>query len=372
MSDGTGESLRRLPANSICLGTRPIELRHKHGEDSIPTTAGIVTTFQCHEGESSSYLLVLVTDGSSTFQGRIDPNRATKIRPEHQDQNETNQELSDVSKVIILSSFILKDTSERITVSYNYELDEKGTMGIKLVIKEMLSIGVVKVLWTDTLKRKDESSGALSFCSILGNCVNEAKDEIDVLKTERDSIQADLEGWKDTAEKLDRDWQNEKDLLTHRFFELYQKTHEELVKSSQEVKQLKKQVAEARSSGRPTTKAPILPPADFGQPDDVDFEQIDPDMVENLAAGKRMRTSFIKASENAKKAFSLPTSGAMRTNSLTGAKEVYNFEDALLHDPESLGFSQGNISAQAPTKRTRPEGFDESLSEAKRSKHILL
>jgi hypothetical protein len=48
MSDGTGEPLGNLPANSICLGTRPIELRHKHTDEPIPTAAGVVSTFECH------------------------------------------------------------------------------------------------------------------------------------------------------------------------------------------------------------------------------------------------------------------------------------------------------------------------------------
>jgi hypothetical protein len=371
MIDGSGEPLVNLPAHSICLGTRRIELSNKLTDEPIPTTDGVVSTFECHEGESSMYLLVLVTDGSSTFQGRIDPEKA-KIRPEHLDQDETNQELTEASKIKILSSFILKDTSDLITVSYNHELEEEGAKAINLVIKEMLSIGVVKILWSDFLKQIDVGRGSLSFCSILGNCLNGAKDEIDALKKERDSIRTDLEGWKGTAEKLDRNWQNDKDALTHRFFELYQKTHDELVKSSQEVKSLKKQVAEARTSERPSKpKAPVIPPVDLGHPDDVDFEQIDPEMLDNLAAGKRTHTSFSKTSANAKKSLSVAT-GAMRTNSLTGAKEVYNLEDALLHHPESLGFpSQGNgITAAAPTKRNWPEGTSESP--AKRSKQISL
>jgi ribosomal protein L29 len=373
MIDGSGERLGDLPENSICLGTRPIELWNKHADEPIPAAAaGVVSAFECHEGESLMYLFVLVTDGSSTFQGRIDPEKA-KIRPEHLHQHETNQELTDASKIKILSSFILKDTPDRITVSYIHEHDEEGTKSINLVIKEMLSIGVVKILWSGILKQIDASQGSLSFCSILGNCLNAAKDEIDALKKENDSMQTDLEGWKHTAERLDRNWQNDKDALTHQFFELYQKTHKELVKSNQEVKSLRKQVAEVRTSERPSSrpKAPVLPSVDLGEPDDVDFEQFDPEMLENLAAGKRTHTSFSKTSANAKKSLSVAR-GAMRTNLLTGAKEVYNLEDALLQHPESLGFaSQGNgIAGAAPTKRNSPEGSSESP--AKRSKHISL
>jgi hypothetical protein len=319
-------------------------------------------------------LLVLVTDGSSTFQGRIEPEKATKIRPEHLNQNETNQELTDASKIKIISSFILKDLSERITVSYIHELDEEGNKGINLVIKEMLSIGVVKILWSDILEQIDAGRGSLSFCSILGNCLNEADDEIDALKTKIDSLQTNLEGWKYTAEKLDRNWQNDKDALTHRFFELYQKTHKELVKASQEVKSLKKQMQEASTSQRPSKPKPlpVIPPVDLGQPDDVDFELFDPEMVESLAAGKRTHTSFSKTSANAKKSSSMASRGAMRTNSLTGAKEVYNLEDALRQDRGSLGFdSQGNgIAAHAPTKRNLPD--ESSESPAKRSNQMSL
>ena len=103
---------------TCCLGTRRLtNLRHKH--DSCST--GMIATFMAHADNEAPYLLVLLTDGTTTFQGHIHPSQAKRVQwNNHIPANEQPQDdISDEIKVQILSCFLLQD-QDGMTVTYTY------------------------------------------------------------------------------------------------------------------------------------------------------------------------------------------------------------------------------------------------------------
>ena len=360
MSDASA-ALLNLAASSTCLGTRyPIDLRQtvSHGSPLI----GMLSTFSCQQEGKSPYLLVLVTNGKSTFQGRIHPSEASKVQWEsHVSDEETkNADIADATKVKILSSFLLQD-EDRIAVSYDCTGTPDDERKIKLVIRETLSSGIVRILWSHVLESTENN---LVFSAILGTCVNESRAQIQQWKREKEKLRTDLWSWKDTAEKLDRDWQSEKDGLLNRFLELYKKNHEELGKSRLEVQCLKRELAEAQaaSSTSATKKrviaAPPPPPVYANMPDDHDEEEFDSEMVDMLATGQPTRAMVpVRERSNGRGTQATSSSallGTMRLNPHTGAKEVFD-ADTALEDPAFLGLSSQHEGAIAPSKRNSEE-----------------
>jgi hypothetical protein len=183
--------------------------------------------------------------------------------------------------------------------------------------------------------------------------------KIQQLHEKQEKLQTDLWSWKDTAEKLDRDWQREKDGLLNRFLELYKKSHEELGTSRLEVQRLGRELAQAQEAAAATaTKKralppppPLPPPAYADMPDDIDEEQFDSEMVDMLAAGQPTRAPTARERNNHGGATSL---GTMRMNPHTGAKEVFD-ADAALQDPTFLGLCAQDDGAIAESKKDSQE-----------------
>jgi len=366
MSDNNA-SLLSLSANSVCLGTkRPIDLRRSESSN----TSGMVATFSCQtEGNiSTHHLLVLVTDGRLTFQGKIHPSEATKVSWHDfvAEQQVNGGELSDATKVKILSSFLLKDV-DHIDVTYDYTAEEQQ---IKLSIKEkMSSTALTRVLGSHILEPVETN---LSFAAILGTCINDSLYEIQQLQQEKESMRVDLLSWKDTAEKLDRDWQQEKDSLLDRFLELYKKAHGELGDSRLENQQLKRELDKARAMAASSAKKRQRPPPTpsyAALPDDHDEEQFSSEMIDMLAAGQPTRKPSSKnersnGSSTAKATSSTATTsssvGAMRLNPHTGAKEVYDFDAFLDQASQEAALDTNDTKDTAVTEANESESPQEA------------
>lgn len=363
MMSNAADLLQILSAKScVCLGTRaPIELRSQGTNNDSHPFSGMVATFFAQEN-NIPYLLILLNHGNCTFHGRIRPSEATKVAwKKHQVSSTTNDEskddVSDEQKVKILSNFLLEDM-DRIGVSYDYTTtsddDDDDKQQVKLVIRQQMSTtDMTRFLWSSLLEPLNNDATNLFFARILGTMVNRNNNDIQTLQTRQDNLRVDLLNWKDTAEKLDRDWQSEKDGLLHNFLKLYKKAHEQLGESRQEVSSLKRALAEARAtaavaaSTNTTKKRSRSPPPTYAAlPDDVDHNHFDMEMVDMLAAGQKTST-FKQDTNRSSKKSSKKTLG-MRKNPHTGAKEVWD-TDAFIRDFET---SQDEAATAARTSTT--------------------
>lgn len=360
--DKTADALLNLPPSSICFGTRrSIQVRRSN---DCPST-GMIATFSCKDNTTElPYLLVLLTDGKSTFSGRIHPSQATRVQwSDHHhaagEQSNEIEELTDYQKVKILSCFLLND-EDRIQVTYDYTRTEQQQQqhqeGIKLVIQEMRS-GLARTLGLHTLQAVPSN---LSFCNIVGTFLNDSITEIHQLEKEKAGMKVDLLGWKDTATKLDQDWQTKKDGLFDNFLKLYKKAHGELGESRLEVTRLKRELKEARANMATSVtkkRPPASAPSYAALPDDNDAEQFDSEMVQMLAAGKPTRGGGKKKRSNSGdstlKTSNAAADAAMRTNPHTGAKEVFD-ADALFQDSSFFESSQNVVpTAEAEKMDTK-------------------
>jgi hypothetical protein len=112
--------------------------------------------------------------------------------------------------------------------------------GIKLTIRQKMESGIVKLLWSGVLTiTENNSSSYLSLFLTLGENIRKEKESNLILEKKLYAAQSDLRGWKDTAERLSLDnWQIEKDQLIQNFWVLYEKAHNELVRTHQDLQQL--------------------------------------------------------------------------------------------------------------------------------------
>jgi hypothetical protein len=372
----------------------------------------MIATFCHHQDDEEGgalYLLVLVTDGTRTFRGRIDPREATHRVPWNQQQycvlnnasssssssnanppTAASADIRDEIKVQILSNFLLEDDPKDVIV-VTYDYIHEGRDGMQLEIKHNdTTMGVTRILGSHTLV--PTSSNGLEFANTLGTVVNDSIAQIQHYQTQQEILQTNLSSWKDTAEKLDRDWQQEKDLLLNRFLQLYKRAHLQLRESQSKVQQLQEELMlQARAvaidnhnnnnnkspSCKKQKRAPRPPlppplPTYTSLPDDNDAQQFDSEMVNMLAAGKTMEKSLVEKKRKRSSSSSSTTAdgvgGAIRTNPHTGAKEVFD-ANVLFDDPSFFASSLQTMdsvdetndkeeSAEAKTKTTSANGQD--------------
>ena len=186
-----------------------------------------------------------------------------------------------------LTSLLLHDKSG-ITLSFGLiDLDDGTTPPkVKMVIRERLDSGVVKLVWSGDLS-SSSSGNAFLFVSSLTCSLRDANLDIVHLRSELEKAKDDMIGWKDTATKLDDRWQMEKDDLTERFLVLYNRVKKDLRSVRKELTEEKKK-KEIRV--RPMVESALAPAEKLAPQNNDDQEEIiwDADEVELLAAGPKV------------------------------------------------------------------------------------
>lgn len=172
------------------------------------------------------------------------------------------------------------------------------------------------------------------------------------LETERKVVERNLdvlrearEGWKDTAEKLEGQWEEEKTELLQNFLTLYSKKKEytqqmqervkeledQLEQANEQLAQTKEELAQAKSSAKRSRTTTTTTRDLENEPDDMNEFLYDQDEVNQLAAGQRVTQKRKTPPPNG--ATASGTAGIKRArNPLTGAMEYYD-TSALEEDP---------------------------------------
>lgn len=219
-------------------------------------------------------LQIRIGTAKTTYHGRV-PLSQVKLSDRH-----------------LLSKFLLQDGREhpKISITFQHHNDES----LKVSIQQRLqSSGLMKLIFLGFLQQESANTrqkNVLDFCQSLGEAINGAQTEISDLQRELTDTQQRLQGWKDTAEKLDRDvWQREKDELLDKFLKLFQ---EAKTRANEKIQTLQEELIEARaktsvSKNRVVSRALELDDA----PDDLESREPFPlEQVAALAQGRKTNT----------------------------------------------------------------------------------
>jgi hypothetical protein len=262
----------------MCLGTREIEIRTKKTQEKAP--ALLMVCCSCADSTSTDERTVTVSNGIVTYScDRIDPVKDSKL-----------------DTVDTFTSHLLEKDLAGVSVVCDYEKEEEE---IKVVIRQRLETGIVKLVWSGILTKDDNSNGCLQILRILGSTIAKQHKEQETSQKQQSQMQTDLQGWKDTATKLEGAWQSEKNVLLEQFHTLYKVTHEELRCTKLALRQLENR---QKAAGNDYTSAHTnkkrsnllnLNRVDHHhhQPDDQDELIYDMATVERLAAGPKQSTA---------------------------------------------------------------------------------
>ena len=326
--------------SSQCVGTREVEIRTAivATRDDDGDTEVVATTnasrnkggSRCIETVSDgsqfapallvgfrvdTKLELLISDGTADhyYHGSIDP-CDTKII--HQDVD------TDSQKVDILAQHIFTEM-EGVSLVVDRTISDDG---VKVTLRQRLETGIVKLLWSGMLPRAQrDASSCFPILKLLGLTIRREQERYNTLQEDYKSMQSNLLGWKDTAEKLSRDtWQSEKDALLQNFLMLYRKTHDMLRQTKLELQQLEDRHKAAGGCFSSSTTGPVATtrrPAIMRSEgvDDHDEVLYDQRTIDRLAAGPQSRNAFLATIEKE----GVPARGGVETsNKKTASKSL--------------------------------------------------
>lgn len=285
---------KKNTADVVCLGTKSVDIKNS---DSTKKE-GLLAIFRTGKIEEEA-LRVVVADEEGVYQGRI-AMKEVKMK--------LLEGLGDKSKHLdVLAGYLLHKTCPRVQPAYSYQASTNDAQGetndcIKLVIKYYDSKNIddqdaaMKKAWDGTLQKETSSTrgnNIMSFYRLLGEGINQGQHNIEKLQGKIENLKKNCASWKDTAEKLEGAWQDEKDTLFQNFVLLYNQTRDALEKTRNELQDLKRRQAEEEQEKR-VSKRPRIKREEgeedldnlADQPDDIDDRIFGQDMVDALASAR--------------------------------------------------------------------------------------
>jgi hypothetical protein len=295
----TGDSFR-------CLGSREIEIRSSFCSITCredPTTHSISdgTNVNALPPSSSGHglrpALLIAFQVESKLQLQISDGTASLYQTDIHPSDAKILYQDDCDKVQVLAQHILSEM-DGISLHFDDNDDALKHDGIKLAIRQRLETGIVKMIWSGILPNVTVASTTTGTCfpflQTLGRTLRQEQERYRDLEDQCNTLHLNLQGWKDTAEKLSEDvWQSEKDALIQNFLELYRKTHDELRQTQLELQQLEDR--HAARAGQSSYQQEVVVrranarPAVTEQPDDQDELLYDRRTIDRLAAGPSQR-----------------------------------------------------------------------------------
>lgn len=201
--------------------------------------------------------------------------------------------------------------------------------GILLIqISQHLSSGLVRVVWETTLQQT--TTAVYDFTTRLLQFYKDKQTSHDELTTAYHHLDKFRNEWKDTAEKLEHVWENEKNELLNNFLILYKKQQEITAAAQAELQQLKEQLDQTKqelenvkhSNNKNHDKAADMQLND--EPDDMDHEVYPQELVNHLAGTV---SSTRRPQPNRKR--SMVAQPKKARNTATGAIEYFDTDEAL-------------------------------------------
>ena len=228
-----------------------------------------------------------------------------------------HEELKEESIDKWLSYFSSQD-DEKIQTSFKSPVQDT----LQIIVLERMESGLNRKAWTSGQLQRSSDNSIFSFCMALVEEIHHEKDNSQKLHSTTESLHERLDQWKDTAEKLDGQWQNEKSKLFNNFLTLYNQKQDQVKELEKEIEQLKKERDHARQAAAHKRQPDFL----ANLPDDEDANLHDEATVVRLAAGRPVNVPKKKRAKSKDEEDS--PYKKMRVN-----RKEYNGVDALLNDP---------------------------------------
>jgi hypothetical protein len=244
---------------------------------------------------------------------------------------------------------------------------------LHISIKERLSNGIVRILWSTLLLRvedniinnKKNSSDVLFDLSLQLTEQNQQSNvQLATVQDQYHSLERDRDGWKDTAEKLEGKWEEEKSILFQNFCTLYTNKQEydqaKIEQLQEEIIRLKEQFSKSTTSkNNALSSVPVkkseLPECLQDLPnDDNHCLPYDDDMVRRLAQGQRVPIVSIKTEDTSDNDINASNTARQkrRRNPVSGATEYIDADDAL-QDILKVPPPHTNKKVRTAPKRTK-------------------
>lgn len=211
-----------------------------------------------------------------------------------------------------------------------YESSQQGTL---IQISQRLSTGLVRVIWESTLKANDDNSNLYDFTEQLFHMHQASKTSYDKLQKAFDRLEEARDDWKDTAEKLEHVWENEKSELLENFLTLYRKQQEMTAQAQERLQQLeeelektKQELVNAVSNSQTYKKDKMLANMLNEEPDDMDTDLYPKELVEKLAGTGKSKHEPRRGQKRPSTTTVVPKK---IRNKATGAIEYFDDDEAL-------------------------------------------
>lgn len=236
---------------------------------------------------------------------------------------------------------------------------ERNEQGILIHISQRLSSGLVRVVWETTLKADDDTT-VYDFTEQLFQLYQEKQTSHDKLKTAFSQLDKARADWKDTAEKLEHVWENEKSELLDNFLTLYKKQQELTAKAQERSKQLEEELLEKKKQELDETakiktykKDKFVADMLNEEPDDFDTEIYSKELVAKLAG------SDLNKEPGQDRPPTRVVPKKVR-NKATGAIEYFDEDEALAdliqtRDSSNGTDASGGRNAKRPASRKKVE-----------------
>jgi hypothetical protein len=191
---------------------------------------------------------------------------------------------------LLTSTTIPRDAVDAPGRLITFEFDNDSALRIS--VKELMASELVRLLWSTQI---DDNGDGNSFDLAL-RLLQRQEDlagQLECVKTQYRQLERDRDGWKDTAQALEGQWEEEKSVLFHNFCDLYKgkQDHEKqkVEGLQQENERLREELAEAKvsaSSAKAGSTRPELAECLHNLHDDYDHDRFGAETVKLLAEGK--------------------------------------------------------------------------------------
>lgn len=184
--------------------------------------SGIFGIFQQPNETTDRSFLIRVSDGSSAlFEESVTAQSAQKSIGSMAALDGNKPPLEYLLSLLVQDN---QDRSDNAKIDVIFRLDGADQTKLVIQVRERTKSGVVRLPWMSTLLRSssgEDSSSLLSLTTSLMDAFHREQQRANQLDSDRNCLKRNRDEWKDTAEKLEGEWEREKTQLLQNFIKLY-------------------------------------------------------------------------------------------------------------------------------------------------------
>lgn len=276
-----------------CLGTKRISIKKSSGGEKNHTD-GMMAIFR--PSDNDDRFRIIVTDGNSVYEGSLVHDDIKKQFLETL-KGKTKKKMTKLAGKLLKENIADDNNSNDVWAEFFYE----DSTGMEMAIKYKIVEGgdtLTKRCWKQQLQQEEGSTAMLAFCNDLGDGINQLQHTQVQLNDNIQNLRQSERRWKHNSDRLEGEWQSEKDQMLQNFLLLYNNLRSELSKTRIELAKLRQQRKPAATVAEdPMEEEEKKDDMVNLGPDDNDDNIFSDEMVDRLAKGLPIdRTATTSAS----------------------------------------------------------------------------